>query len=140
MAFSRRLIQRVWQRQGVWGHLGWLALTPLSLGFAPVVRSRNLLYDRGWLSVSQPALRVISVGNLTVGGTGKTPLVLWLARALQNRGHKVGILTQGYKGHNRALTVVGTSGESRATPAEVGDEPIMLARAFAGVVLVCCDP
>jgi tetraacyldisaccharide 4'-kinase len=135
MLIAHRLTQRLWQRQGFWGKLGWLALTPLSLGFSALVRGRNLLYDQGWLPIKRPALKVISVGNLTVGGTGKTPVVLWLAQALQSRGHRVGILTRGYGGKNKGVTVVGTAGQALAIPAEVGDEPVMLARAFAGVII-----
>jgi len=96
MTFAHRLTYEIWQRHGFWGRLGWLALAPLSLGFSALVRGRNLLYDRHWLPSKRPPLQVISVGNLTVGGTGKTPLVLWLAQALQNRGHRVGILSRGY--------------------------------------------
>ena len=139
MTFARRLTHSVWQRQGFWGELGWLALTPLSLGFSALVRSRNLLYDRRWLPVKRTALKVISVGNLTVGGTGKTPMVLWLAHALQHRGRQVGILSRGYGGKNTQVTVVGTTGQALATPAEVGDEPVMLARSFAGVVIIGRD-
>jgi len=139
MLLAHRLTHHIWQRQGFWGEVGWLALTPLSLGFSALVRSRNLLYDRRWLPIKRPALKVISVGNLTVGGTGKTPMVLWLAQALQSRGHRVGILTRGYGGKNKGVTVVGTAGQALATPAEVGDEPVMLARAFAGVVIAGRD-
>src|SRR5215510_3214152 len=135
MLFAHHLTQHIWQRQGLWGEIGWLALMPLSLGFSALVRARNLLYDQGWLSIQHPALKVISVGNLTVGGTGKTPMVLWLAQALQSRGHRVGILTRGYGGKSKEITVVSTTGQALATPAEVGDEPVMLARAFAGVVI-----
>jgi len=135
MISAHRLTHHIWQRQGFWGEVGWLALTPLSLGFSALVRARNLFYDRGWLPVERPPFKVISVGNLTVGGTGKTPMVLWLAQALQGRGHRVGILTRGYGGSNKEITVVGTAGQAIATPAEVGDEPVMLARAFAGVVI-----
>ena len=135
MVSAHRLTQHIWQRQGFWGEIGWLALTPLSLGFSALVRARNLLYDQGWLPIERPTFKVISVGNLTVGGTGKTPMVLWLAQALQSRGHRVGILTRGYGGSNKEVTVVGTAGQAIATPAEVGDEPVMLARTFAGVVI-----
>jgi tetraacyldisaccharide 4'-kinase len=135
MVFTQRLTHHIWQRQGFWGEVGWLALTPLSLGFSALVRTRNLLYDQGWLSTQRPALKVISVGNLTVGGTGKTPMVLWLAQALQSRGQRVGILSRGYGGKNKEITVVGTAGQALVTAAEVGDEPVMLARAFAGVVI-----
>lgn len=139
MVFAHRLTHHIWQRQGFWGEVGWLALTPLSLGFSALVRSRNLLYDRRWLPIKRPALKVISVGNLTVGGTGKTPMVLWLAQALQRRGHRVGILTRGYGGTNKGVTVAGTAGQALVTPVEVGDEPVMLARAFSGVVIAGRD-
>jgi len=130
----------IWQRQGVRGKLGWLALAPISCGFSAIIRGRNKLYDRRWLSSTrQASLKVISVGNLTVGGTGKTPTVLWLARALAARGHKVGILTKGYKGDNTEITVVGTQGQPVATPDAVGDEAVMLARLFPGVVIAGRD-
>src|SRR5215510_5909999 len=122
MSFPYHLTHSLWQRQGFLAGIGWLALTPLSLGFSVLVRGRNLLYDCRWFSVTQPTLKIISVGNLTVGGTGKTPVVLWIAQALQERGHHVGIITRGYGGKNKGLTVVGTSGNVTATPDEVGDE------------------
>ncbi len=139
MALLHRLTHDIWQRQGFWGEVSWLALTPLSLGFSALVRGRNLLYDRQLLPIERPALRVISIGNLTVGGTGKTPTVLWLAQTLQRRGHRVGILARGYKGKNDGITVVGTKGQARSTPAEAGDEAVMLARLFAGVVIAGRD-
>jgi tetraacyldisaccharide 4'-kinase len=135
MSILYRVTQTIWRRQGFWGEVGWLTLAPLSLGFTLLVQGRNLLYDRHWLTAQRPALKVISVGNLTVGGTGKTPVTLWLAQALQSRGHRVGILTRGYGGKNSGLTLVGTTGQALATPDEVGDEPVMLARTFAGVVI-----
>lgn len=98
-----------------------------------------MLYTWGWLPVTQAPLHVISVGNLTVGGSGKTPFVLWLAQTLQERGHKVGILSRGYMGKNTGPTVVGTEGVSLVTPTEVGDEPVMLARRFPGVVIAGRD-
>lgn len=139
MPFSHRLIHEIWRRQGVRGGIGWVALVPLSLGFSLFVRGRNLLYDRRLLPIERPTLHVISVGNLTVGGTGKTPTVLWLAQALQQRGYRVGILTRGYKGENAGITLVGTKGQPRVTPAAVGDEPVMLARTFSGVVIAGRD-
>lgn len=64
--------------------------------YATVNRARNTLYDRGTLA-ARAALPVVSVGNLTVGGTGKTPTVMWLARALIERGHRPAVLLRGYK-------------------------------------------
>ncbi len=136
----QRWLHLIWNRQGWSGWLGWLALLPFSWGFALVVHVRNRLYDRRWLAVEQAPLSVISVGNLTVGGTGKTPFVLWLARALQAQGKSVGILSRGYKGtQTHAAVVVGINGEALATPEAVGDEPVMLARLFPGVVIASQD-
>ncbi len=139
MASPQRIVRKIWDRQGLLGRLGWLAVMPCSLLFSCVVRVRNFLYDRGVLHSEQPPLHIISVGNLTVGGTGKTPFVLWLARVLRARHHSVGILTRGYKGQNTGITTVGTDGRVRSTPEEVGDEAVMLARTFSGLVLAGRD-
>lgn len=94
------------------------------------------MYDWRLLPIRRATPKVISVGNLTVGGSGKTPFVLWLAQTLQRRtDYRIAILTSGYKGSRSDTTAVGTGGEIRATPAEVGDEAVMLARNFSGVVI-----
>jgi tetraacyldisaccharide 4'-kinase len=136
MTSAQRFIDAIWQRRGALGKIGGLALTPASWGFAAVVGGRNWLYDKRWLATThQPQLKVISVGNLTVGGTGKTPMVLWLAQTLAARGYKVAILSRGYTGVQTDVTVVGTDGQPQAMPYEVGDEAVMLARLFPGVVI-----
>ncbi|MBN1845736.1 MAG: tetraacyldisaccharide 4'-kinase [Sedimentisphaerales bacterium] len=66
--------------------------------YKPVVGLRNWLYDHGWKKTYQLPVPVICVGNLTVGGTGKTPLVIWLCRLIQRRGLRVAILSRGYRG------------------------------------------
>jgi tetraacyldisaccharide 4'-kinase len=129
----------VWKRQGICGSTAWVSLVPLSVVFSLLVRGRNFLYDRRFLPIKRLPLRVISVGNLSVGGAGKTPTVLWLASALIERGYQVGIIAQGYGGKNSGVTVVGEGHGVLATPAEVGDEAVMLARVFAGVVLAARD-
>lgn len=135
----QHLIERLWQRQYIWHRLGWLALTPVSAGFSALVRGRNLFYNHGLFSTTQVPLNIVSIGNLTVGGTGKTPMALWLAQALQERGYRVGILTRGYKGTKTNLTVVGTAGRPLVTPEEVGDEAVMMAQRFPGVVIAGRD-
>ncbi len=77
-----------------------LLLSPLSVVYEVYVRVRLLLYARGWLRQKRLRGTVISIGNLTVGGTGKTPMVLWLAERLHARGKKVAILSRGYRGSN----------------------------------------
>jgi tetraacyldisaccharide 4'-kinase len=139
LQYLQYLIERLWQRQHFWQRLGWFALTPASAGFSALVRGRNVLYDRRFLAMTRVPLNVVSVGNLTVGGAGKTPMTLWLAYALQERGYRVGILTRGYKGAKTDPTVVGTAGKSLVTPEEVGDEAVMMARRFPGVVIAGRD-
>ena len=136
---TQHLIERLWQRQDFWHRLGWLALTPAAVGFSALVRGRNVLYNRGLFSTTHAPLNIVSVGNLTVGGTGKTPMALWLAQAFQERGYRVGILTRGYKGTKTDLTVVGRAGKPLVTPEEVGDEAVMMAHRFSGVVIAGRD-
>jgi tetraacyldisaccharide 4'-kinase len=75
-----------------------IALYPLSRVYGRYVRFRKSLYSSGWLMRKHLKAKVISVGNLTVGGTGKTPMVLWLAEKFLAEGKRVGILTRGYRG------------------------------------------
>ena len=90
----------------------------------PSPRARRLAYARGlYRSVRLPC-PVVVVGNLSVGGTGKTPLVCWLAANLAGRGYQPGIVTRGYGGTSREARRISASDD----PREVGDEPILLAR------------
>ena len=73
-------------------------LRPLSLVYGRCVETRKSLYAKGWLKRKRLNGTVISVGNLTVGGTGKTPMVLWLAEKLVSEGKEVAILSRGYRG------------------------------------------
>ena len=77
-----------------------MLLWPFSLLYGIGVRLRVSLYDRGWLERKRLNAPVISVGNLTVGGTGKTPMVIWLAEKFLNDGKRVAILSRGYRGAN----------------------------------------
>jgi tetraacyldisaccharide 4'-kinase len=103
-------------------------VTALSWGYGLGVRLRGALYDREVLHGEQvEGLRIISVGNLNVGGTGKTPAVLHLAGMLIRAGRKVGILTRGYGRRSKTpLTFMGT--EPLPSAEEAGDEPLLLAR------------
>jgi len=75
-----------------------LALLPLSLVFCALVLARRLLYRAGVLRSLRIPRPVIVVGNITVGGTGKTPLIIWLAEFLRQAGYAPGIVTRGYRG------------------------------------------
>lgn len=105
-------------------------LTPLSWLFGAGVAARSALYGAGLLRPTRvEGLRVVSVGNLTVGGSGKTPVVRFLAEALRARGRSVAILSRGYgRSGTTPLRV-----DPRHSPVEVGDEPLLLARALPEV-------
>ncbi|MGB0126932.1 MAG: tetraacyldisaccharide 4'-kinase, partial [Rhodocyclaceae bacterium] len=81
-------------------HRGWPArsLLPLSWLFGALAAGRRLLFRRRILKQSAVGVPVIVVGNITAGGSGKTPLVLWLADALRQRGFRPGIISRGYGG------------------------------------------
>lgn len=77
-----------------------ILLWPFSLLYGAVVRMRVWIYRKGWLEQKHLKSTVISVGNLTVGGTGKTPMVIWLAEKFLSEGKRVAILSRGYRGSN----------------------------------------
>ena len=111
------------------------ALVPAATAYAAVVTIRNRLYDAGWLRSRRIPARVLSVGNIAVGGTGKTPAALWLAERLAARGWRVGIVARGYRKRRRGIVVVGKDGHPLVSAADGGDEAVMLARRFRGVVV-----
>ncbi len=78
-----------------------ILLWPLSLLYAAAMWLRAWLYTRGWLKQDRLDARVVSVGNLTVGGTGKTPMVIWLAEQFLAEGKRVAILSRGYRGSDK---------------------------------------
>src|SRR5207248_2883847 len=96
---------------------------------------RNRLYDAGWLDAARVPAHVVSVGNLAVGGTGKTPTALWLAERLAARGLRTGIVARGYRKRRRGVVIVSEDGRPLVDPEEGGDEAVLLARRFAGPVV-----
>ena len=115
------------------------ALTPLGALYGFFMRLRRRAYARGLLPAYRPRARVISVGNLSLGGEGKTPVVLYLARFLSERGLKVAILTRGYRGRAKGV-VVASRGEGPLEPPEViGDEAYLLALRSRAPVMVAKD-
>lgn len=106
----------------------WLVvLTPLSGLYSGLMRLRQWLYDRNILPRRSLQTNVISIGNLSVGGTGKTPATQWLAEQLLAREYKVGILSRGYHRDSRATLLVSDGRQICATVQTAGDEPLMLA-------------
>jgi tetraacyldisaccharide 4'-kinase len=114
-----------------------LVLVGLSLVFGLVVRLRRALYAHGLARRRSLPVPVVSVGNLTVGGSGKTPLVQVLARELARRRRRPVVLSRGYRGRREEDPAVVSDGERVLLSAmEAGDEPVMLARAVEGLPVV----
>ncbi len=102
-----------------------LVLLPLSGLFRLVAGARRFAYKRGLLRSYKLPVPVIVVGNITVGGTGKTPLVIWLVEALREAGYHPGVVSRGYGGNAQAWP---QSVGADSDPAVVGDEPVLIAQ------------
>ena len=89
-------VDRVWYGDGAFASVSRAVLSPVERVFRGVVGARDILYDAGWLPTHETTIPVISVGNLTVGGSGKTPISAWIAQGLAARGLKPSIVLRGY--------------------------------------------
>lgn len=115
------ILQQGWQKRG------WLALLlPLACVFAMISALRRNAYRFGWLRSERMAVPVVVIGNITAGGSGKTPLTLWLAQQLQQSGWQPGIVSRGYAAQKDADAVREVHADSDA--GDVGDEPLLLKR------------
>jgi tetraacyldisaccharide 4'-kinase len=99
-----------------------MLLAPLALLFAALSGLRRLAYRRGWLRAVSVGVPVVIVGNISAGGSGKTPLVVWLVNWLRARGYRPGVVSRGYGGTARGCVEV----QPGSAAAEVGDEPLLI--------------
>src|SRR5882672_748562 len=114
-----------------------LALTPLASLYGLAMKARSALYRSGRFRVHNLGVPVISVGNLTTGGTGKTPLVEWIAGELAQSGRRVCILTRGYGRRNTGTRIIVSDGnEIFSDAAQAGDEALLLAERLKGQAAV----
>jgi len=118
-----------------------LLLRLASYAYAAGLKGRQALYRRQLLKTKKLPCRVVSIGNITVGGTGKTPLTVYVARLLQGLGYKPAVVSRGYKGGAEKSGGIVSDGQGlRMTPEEAGDEPCLLAEKLKGIpVLVGRD-
>jgi tetraacyldisaccharide 4'-kinase len=124
-------LERQWYRNGIAQFILW----PISLLFGALVWLRRMAYRLGLLPIGRLPVPVIVVGNITVGGTGKTPLVIWLVAFLRGKGFHPGVISRGYGGRVTRPTAVNAASD----PAVVGDEPVLIARRLACPVWVGPD-
>jgi tetraacyldisaccharide 4'-kinase len=125
------------ERRRIWDRALLAVLRLASYPYAQILRLRAFGYRTGLLRSYRLPCPVISVGNITLGGTGKTPTVAYLAAQLMSRGWRVAVLTRGYGGAaNGELTVVSDGTSILVTPEQSGDEPYLLARKLPGLMVV----
>jgi tetraacyldisaccharide 4'-kinase len=111
-------------------------LYPVSLVYQSIIKARRFAYQHGYKKITQVAAPVIVVGNISVGGTGKTPLVIYLVQLLREKGYRPGVISRGYGAKNnlQPIAVIANSNS-----AEVGDEPLLIARNLNCPVVICAD-
>jgi len=118
-------------KQTIWRKLA----APLAALYGGIVAIRHLLYDEHVLPTYTPHIPTICVGNLAVGGTGKTPMVEYLIRLLQEHGYSVGVLSRGYKRRTKGLRFA----TGNATADTIGDEAMQIHRKFPDVLVAVCE-
>lgn len=98
------------------------------------VRTRGFAYEKGVFRRKQLPCKVISIGNITVGGTGKTPMSMFVAKAIQKLGYRVAVISRGYKGGaEKAGGIVSDGRSTYMTPDQAGDEPYLMATKLDGI-------
>ncbi len=127
-ASLENLLSREWQRRGVLAHLLW----PLSLLFGALVALRRWLYAVGLRQPARLPVPVIVVGNIYLGGTGKTPLVIWLVEHLRERGYTPGVISRGHGSDAHSVVEV----HDHTDVAQAGDEPLLIRQRTAVPVFV----
>jgi tetraacyldisaccharide 4'-kinase len=113
-----------------------LVLGALAGGYRGLLGARQWLYERGVLRSQALPCTVVSVGNLTVGGTGKTPAVELAVRTLADLGLRPAVVSRGYRRQSRGIQVVADAASIRLDPEDAGDEPFLLARRLPGVPVI----
>jgi tetraacyldisaccharide 4'-kinase len=127
-------LERLWYSGGG-GGTPPVALRAAATLHAAVARARSAAYDRGLLQVRRLPVPCVSVGNLSVGGTGKTPLVAWIVEQLDALGARPAVVSRGYGGSVRAPARVPAAGD-RTAAGRFGDEPALLAAVYPGMPVV----
>ncbi|MXP66284.1 tetraacyldisaccharide 4'-kinase [Pantoea sp. Nvir] len=129
------MIERIWSGRSVL----WLLLWPLSILYGTVSTLIRLIYQHGWQKSWRAPVPVIVVGNITTGGNGKTPVVIWLVQQLHRRGLKVGVVSRGYGGKSEHYPLLVST---KTLTEQVGDEPILISQRTGAPVAVApkrCD-
>ena len=127
-------VQDIWKKT----KKGYRPLELLLRGISPLyamsVGLRNCLYDKSIFAPKRLPCKVISVGNIVVGGTGKTPMVIYLVNLLQEKGFRPAVLSRGYRGKSKApVNIVSDGHRLFMKPEDCGDEPVLISQATKGI-------
>ena len=130
----RTTVEAIWSK----GKMGFqpleLFLRGASFLYGFAILMRTVFFDMGLLRQEKLPCKVISIGNITVGGTGKTPMVIYLANLLKNKGFRPAVLSRGYKGKTKApINIVSDGKRLMMKPGDCGDEPVLIAKSLSGI-------
>jgi tetraacyldisaccharide 4'-kinase len=121
-----------WATKKTHGPLGSALLSIMTFIYGVGVKTRLKLYQMGYLKPKILPCMIVSIGNITAGGTGKTPMAIHVARRLVKEGSKVVVISRGYKGTNSGISVVSDGENILMGPKEAGDEPCLIAEKLKG--------
>ncbi len=139
MLIFHNVLRRVWENDRKSWATGilFVLLFILSLPYGMAIAFRNLLYDLRIIKQKKLTCRVISVGNISAGGTGKTPVAMMLAKMIRNEGYTPIVLSRGYRGENRgAINIVSDGLNLLMGHKEAGDEPFLMAKTLEGIPVI----
>lgn len=126
------LILKAWQHKNLFYYL---VLLPSSWLFFLLIQLRRWLYRHGCLSSHKLSVPVVIVGNINIGGSGKTPVVIWLVEQLKQQGYQPGVISRGYGRKAQGIHHL----NQQSTTAEAGDEPLLIYQRSGCPVVVCAD-
>lgn len=127
-------LQAIWYGDNTASTPLTLILSALSFVYRSVINLRNQMYNYGILKQEKLSCKVISVGNITIGGTGKTPTVIMLANLLKERGYRPVVLSRGYGGNAKSpVNIVSDGSKILMGHTEAGDEPVLIAQSVNGI-------
>lgn len=130
----RTTVEAIWSKEKIGFQPLELFLRSASLLYGFAILMRNGFFDTGLLRQEKLPCKVISIGNITVGGTGKTPMVIYLAHLLKDKGFRPAVLSRGYKGKTKApINIVSDGKRLLMKPEDCGDEPALIARSLSGI-------
>ncbi len=131
-------LNSIWyEKKSLLGSLAMIPLMPLSWIYATIACTRRVMYAKGVLKSSAPAVPVVVVGGITLGGSGKTPLCIALLKELKKRGYHPALISRGYKGSAPSYPMLV---EMDSKVEESGDEPLLIKRSVGRDIMVAVDP